>query len=166
MAASWIHQIELSKLVFKAGFSGVAPKIASYRIGYVSNTLRSNFDRILIEIESKSNRIAKRMYSGKVICACFFERVPPKLCAGKEPGVREQQKRVLTLPLFLSLSDPGRRSYHVYRVWGFNLSGLLFDDLRVRLNAASVQLNRMRTWLKLRWRPPKIQQTRRAKTIN
>jgi p-aminobenzoyl-glutamate transporter AbgT len=73
MAAAWIHQIELSKLVFKAGFSGVAPKIASYRIGYVSNTLRSNFDRILIEIESKSNRIAKRMYSGKVICACFLK---------------------------------------------------------------------------------------------
>jgi hypothetical protein len=26
MAASWIHQIELSKLFFKAGFSGVGPK--------------------------------------------------------------------------------------------------------------------------------------------
>jgi hypothetical protein len=41
------------------------------------------------------------------------------------------------LPLFLSLSDPGRRSYHVDSAWDFNLSSLLFDSLPVRLNAAA-----------------------------
>jgi hypothetical protein len=48
--------------------------LASYSIGYVSNTIRSNFDRIVIEIESKSGRIVKNTYSGKVIRA-HFERV-------------------------------------------------------------------------------------------
>jgi hypothetical protein len=62
---------------------------------------------------------------------------PAKTLRGKEPGAREQQRRVLALPLFLSLSDPERRGFHVDRAWSFNLSSLLFDNLRMRLNAAA-----------------------------
>jgi hypothetical protein len=43
----------------------------SYRIGCVSNTIQSNYDRILIEIESKSDHIVRNTESGKVICAYF-----------------------------------------------------------------------------------------------
>jgi hypothetical protein len=41
-----------------------------------------------------------------------------------------------TMPVVERCCAPGRQNYLVHRVCGFNPGRLLFDNLRVRLNAA------------------------------
>jgi hypothetical protein len=72
------------------------------RIEYDTFKVSPHFDRNRVKIWSYRKGYVFRKVDLRILLKGYET---PKTCAGREPGARQQQLHVVTLPLFLSSSD-------------------------------------------------------------